>query len=100
VQAGVAQVCEESGTDLAQLVRKKVKVQQKQAATSQASSSAFSLFVPRTTADSVVFRLQAAGTVAGHRHGFERSNVGCMMLQTRVAGCSRPWAACWARCAC
>ena len=34
------QVCEESGTDLAQLVRKKVKVQQKQAATSQASTSA------------------------------------------------------------
>jgi hypothetical protein len=33
-------VCEESGTDLAQLVRKKVKVQQKQAATSQASTSA------------------------------------------------------------
>jgi len=41
VQPGAVQVCEESGTDLAQLVRKKVKVQQKQAATSQASSSAF-----------------------------------------------------------
>ena len=36
----LVQVCEESGTDLAQLVRKKVKVQQKQAATSQASTSA------------------------------------------------------------